>query len=162
MSILINGSPSKDFKVGRGLKQGDPLAPFLFAIVAENLSCLMRFAVAGNLITDLKINDQATVSMLQFADDTLLIGDGSVTNIWAFKAVMRAFELISALKINFSKSCLYGIGLDPAYLEAAEEFLHYKSGRLSFYFLGLTVGGNHRGHSLWNPVLSRLRSKLSN
>ncbi|CAK8537440.1 unnamed protein product [Lathyrus sativus] len=75
--------------------------------------------------------------MLQFADDVLLIGDGSVTNTWAFKAVLRAFELTSGLKINFSKSCPYGIGVDPAFLVAAEEFLHCKSGRLSFNFLGL-------------------------
>ncbi|CAK8576836.1 unnamed protein product [Lathyrus sativus] len=162
ISILINGSPSKDFKVGRGLKQGDPLAPFLFAIVAEGLSCLVRAATAGNLLTEFKINDQASVSMLQFAYKTLLIGDGSVMNIWAFKAVMRVFELIFGLKINFSKNCLYGIGVDPAFLVAAEEFQHCKSGRLPFNFLGLLVGENHRRHSFWNPVLSRMRSKLSN
>ncbi|CAK8537480.1 unnamed protein product [Lathyrus sativus] len=162
VSILINGCPSKDFKVGKGLKQGHPLAPFQFAIVAEGLSCLVRFAVAGNLLREFKINNQNSESMLQFADDTLLIGDGSVMNIWAFKAVLRAFELISGLKINFSKSCLYGIRVDPTFLVAAEEFLHCKSGRLLFNFLGLQVGGNHRRHSFWNPVLSCIRSKLSN
>ncbi|CAK8568368.1 unnamed protein product [Lathyrus sativus] len=122
----------------------------------------MRSTVAGNLITEFKINDQATVSMLQFADDTLLIGDGFVTNIWAFKAILRAFELIFGLKINFSKRCLYGIGVDPAYLEATEAFLHCKSDRLPFNFLGLTVGGNHCRYSFWNLMLSCLRNKLSN
>ncbi|PNY01532.1 ribonuclease H [Trifolium pratense] len=45
MSILINGSPIEDFKVERGLRQGDPLSPFLFLIVVEGLVGLMRRAV---------------------------------------------------------------------------------------------------------------------
>ncbi|GAU39170.1 hypothetical protein TSUD_372700 [Trifolium subterraneum] len=45
MSILVNGSPTEDFKVGRGLRQGDPLSPFLFLIVAEGLAGMMSRTV---------------------------------------------------------------------------------------------------------------------
>ncbi|MCI94700.1 putative non-LTR retroelement reverse transcriptase, partial [Trifolium medium] len=48
MSVLVNGSPSEEINIQRGLKQGDPLAPFLFLLVAEGLGGLMKKAVATN------------------------------------------------------------------------------------------------------------------
>ena len=45
MSILINGSPMEEINIQRGLKQGDPLSPFLFLLVAEGFSGLMRNVV---------------------------------------------------------------------------------------------------------------------
>jgi len=38
MSILVNGSPTEEISIQRGLKQGGPLAPFLFLMVAEKFS----------------------------------------------------------------------------------------------------------------------------
>jgi hypothetical protein len=45
MSVLVNGSPTEEINIRRGLKQGDPLAPFLFLLVAEGLGSMMRQAV---------------------------------------------------------------------------------------------------------------------
>ncbi|PNX66623.1 ribonuclease H, partial [Trifolium pratense] len=70
MSILVNGSPTADFNVGRGLRQGDPLSPFLFLIVAEGLAGLMRKAVELGKFKGYSINDDIQFQILQFADDT--------------------------------------------------------------------------------------------
>ncbi|KAJ9559863.1 hypothetical protein OSB04_005023 [Centaurea solstitialis] len=59
VSVLINGSPTKEFVMEKGLRQGDPMAPFLFLIVAENLNLLMEEAVdkeCFRLLSGMKIN----------------------------------------------------------------------------------------------------------
>jgi hypothetical protein len=65
MSVLVNGSPTEEISIKRGLKQGDPLAPFLFLIVAEGLGGLMRMAVdRGRFKSFLVGRDDLPVSIL--------------------------------------------------------------------------------------------------
>ncbi|PNX64989.1 ribonuclease H, partial [Trifolium pratense] len=45
LSVLVNGSPTEQIDISKGLKQGDPLAPFLFNLVSEGLGALMKNAV---------------------------------------------------------------------------------------------------------------------
>ncbi|GKV21745.1 hypothetical protein SLEP1_g31697 [Rubroshorea leprosula] len=57
ISILINGSPTKEFSVGKGLRQGDPLSPFLFLLVGEGLCGMVRKAEAEGLFSGVKIGE---------------------------------------------------------------------------------------------------------
>ncbi|XP_057755427.1 secreted RxLR effector protein 78-like [Arachis stenosperma] len=73
MSVLINGSPTKPFKMERGLRQGDPLSPFLFVLVVDVLHRMIREAVRNDRIYPLFVGrDNIELSLLQFADDTIL------------------------------------------------------------------------------------------
>ena len=78
-SVLVNGSPTNEFTLGKGLRQGDPLSPFLFLLAVEGFLVLMKSLTDNNLFTGYKVGrfDLVTVSHLQFADDTLLLGEKS-------------------------------------------------------------------------------------
>jgi hypothetical protein len=72
-SILINGQPSREFYPQRGLRQGDPLSPYLFIICADVLSGLISQAQTTHLIHGVKIAPMASeISHLLFADDSLM------------------------------------------------------------------------------------------
>ena len=55
--------------------------------------------------------NKVEVSLLQYADDTIFFGEASMDNVRAIKAMLRAFELVSGLKINFAKSGFGAFGL---------------------------------------------------
>lgn len=100
-SVLVNGSPREEVSIQKRLKQGDPLSPFLYLLVAEGLSCLMEKAVTTWRFKGCELgNDGPSV---QYADDTILVGDANWGNLWVMKAVLRCFELVSGLKVNFKK-----------------------------------------------------------
>jgi len=115
VSVLVNGSPTEEFKPTRGLRQGDPLTPFLFLVVAEGLAGIVRSASKTTLLTGLKFGrKEIEVCILQFADDTIFLCEDSFNNVVTLKAILRGFELASGLKINFHKSMFAGINVQSS------------------------------------------------
>ncbi|XP_019429814.1 PREDICTED: uncharacterized protein LOC109337317, partial [Lupinus angustifolius] len=161
-SILVNGSPTSEFRMARGLRQGDLIAPFLFLIVAEGLGGIMRFVVSKKIFTGYSVGrDKIVISHLQYADDTLLIGENSVDNIMVLKSILKCFELVSGLKINFHKSSFIGIKADPSFVQVAVNRLLCGVGSIPFKFLGIPVGANPKRLSTWSPVIDTFKRTLS-
>ncbi|XP_057419031.1 uncharacterized protein LOC130713266 [Lotus japonicus] len=151
VSVLVNGSPCEEFKMGKGLRQGDPLAPFLFLIVAEGLNALFNRAVAACRFEGFKFggDSELEVSMLQFVDDTIFIGMVSGQNVATLKCVLRCFEMVSGLKVNFHKSKLAGIAVDRGNMRRFAAVLHCKLMGVPFTYLGIPVGGSIMRRILW-------------
>ncbi|MCI07614.1 LINE-1 reverse transcriptase like, partial [Trifolium medium] len=161
LSVLVNGSPTEEINIRRGLKQDGPLAPLLFLLVAEGLGGLMRRAVEINKFRPFLVGGGAApISILQYADDTLCIGEATVDNLWVLNAVLRGFEMASGLKVNFWKSCVMGVNVSNEFLVLAADFLNCRVGRMPFNYLGLPVGANPRKMSTWEPMLVVVRGRL--
>jgi len=162
-SVLVNGSPIDEFPLGRGLRQGDPLSPFLFLLAVEGLNTMMFEMVNANVFEGYTVgtNNRLVVSHLQFADDTLLLGVKSGANIRALRAVLSLFEEMSGLKVNFHKNLLVGVNIFESWLVEAAPILNCKVGKVPFLYLGLSIGGDPRRLAFWDPVLHSIRSRLS-
>jgi len=162
VSVLVNGSPTKEFKPSRGLRQGDPLALFLFLVVAEGLAGIVRQALKANMLTSLKIGSkELEMCILQFADDTLFLCEDSLNNVLNLKAILRGFELASGLKINFHNLRLAGFSVQSNIVACFTKILNCTQIGVSFKYLGLDVGGKPRKKQLWEPVITKLKARFS-
>ena len=96
MSIMVNGSPIKPFHIERGLRQWDPLSPFLFVLVAEVLNRLISKAEDYNLIDRVLVGrDEVNMSHLQFADNTILLCPTSYETIIKNRRILDCFGVMS-------------------------------------------------------------------
>ena len=108
MSVIINDSPTEPFKIERGLRQGDPLSPFLFVLVAEALNKLLHRAVKEGIVEGIELGRQGIfLTHLQFVDDTILFAPPKKEILLNLKRVLQCFGLMSSLNINYDKSTLF-------------------------------------------------------
>lgn len=106
-------------------------------------------------------SDAISFPLLQFDDDIILICEASWENLWSVKTILRSFELASGLRVNFSKSNIFGTNLQDNFLSAASHFLSCCTRRIPFKFLGLPVGANPRRCSTWEPIVDSLKKRLA-
>lgn len=103
--VIVNGSPTEEFSPQRGLRQGDSLSPFLFNIVAEGLNILMNRAFKKRIIKGVKVGvNEVVISHLQFANDSIIFCEADLDQIVFIKQILRCFEILSGMRINFHKS----------------------------------------------------------
>ena len=103
--VSNNGVHSDFFALERGVRQGDPLSPYLFIAAVEILAIAIR---TNNSIRGISIGDQE-YKLVQYADDTTgILKDEESLKV--FLDVLKSYEKVSGLKINISKSECMWIG----------------------------------------------------
>ena len=80
-SVIVNGSPTEEFKIFKGLKQGDPLSPFLFILIMESLNVSFQKVVDAGLFKGIILNPSLSLSHMFYADDAVFMGQWSNSNM---------------------------------------------------------------------------------
>lgn len=97
----------------RGLRQKDPLSPFLFTIVGDAISKSVHFCLKKKILNGWLIGkDRAVISMLQYADDTLIFYPSNALDIARRWDILKLIMAGSKLALNMAKTCMIGINDD--------------------------------------------------
>ncbi|GJV30191.1 RNA-directed DNA polymerase, eukaryota, reverse transcriptase zinc-binding domain protein [Tanacetum coccineum] len=161
-SILVNGSPTEEFQFYKGLKQGDPLSPFLFILVMESLHISFQRVVDVGMFTGIKLSSSLNISHLFYADDAIFLGQWNDSNIDTLVHVMECFYRVSGLRINLCKSKIMGIHVDADRIKSAASKLGCLVLNTPFLYLGTKVGENMSRVHAWKEVIVKIKSRLSN
>lgn len=120
--VRVNGQLMEAITPTRGIRQGDPLSPYLFIICAEGLSLMLQREEKLGHISGLKIARQApAISHLLFADDSLLFFKATSTEANVIREVLWKYEVSSGQAVNYNKSTITFSGntYDKAWMEVA-------------------------------------------
>ncbi|XP_062158001.1 uncharacterized protein LOC133865598 [Alnus glutinosa] len=107
-SMLINGQPMEQFSPSRGLRQGDPLSPYLFLLCAEGLSALIRTTEREGRISGVPIAVGGTrLSHLFFANDNLLFCRANSMEWSTIMEILNVYERASGQQLNAAKTSVF-------------------------------------------------------
>ena len=147
--MLFNGSCTEEFKPSRGIRQGDPISPYLLLLAAEGLSCLLKHAMREETITGIQITPtMPSINHLLFADDCMLFCKAVVEDATILKGVLNSYCDASGQRINNDKSSIYfGKGCQEPVRQQIKDVLEVDNETLKEKYLGLPsdVGKSKNG-----------------
>lgn len=161
-SIMINGEPSPRFMPSCGLRQGDPLSPYLFILIMEAFSRMIMQAENQGLIKDMKISRSSlSISHLFFAGDSLLFFKADPQNCATIRSLIEKFSSSSGEVINFAKSVIM---FSPNTPSRIRRFLRSIIGTPSSESIGKYLGNNVEVHgrssAAYHSVVEKIRKKV--
>jgi hypothetical protein len=156
-AILLNGIPGAWIDCKRGLRQGDPLSPYLFLLMADVLQRLIR----QDTLLQHPLVDGAPCPVLQYADDTLIIcrADGAAAR--RLKELLNMFAVATGLTINFHKSTLVPMSVDEDVLLDVRAALGCRVEGFPQTYLGLPLTAGKLKLAHFAPLIARVDKYLS-
>ncbi|XP_028092536.1 uncharacterized protein LOC114292711 [Camellia sinensis] len=138
-SICINGSLHGYFRGERGLRQGDPMSPYLFVIVMEILSRILAEKASH---PDFKFHwrcEKTKIVNLCFADDLMIFCKGDVSTVQSIKLGLEEFKSLSGLSPSPNKSHIFFSGCDVQLRNEILGVCKFSEGKLPVRYLGVPL-----------------------
>lgn len=142
--VKVNDEVGRNFQTKKGLRQGDPLSPLLFNVVVDILAILLdRAKLDGQIVGLVPHLVDDGLSILQYADDTIIFLDNDFEHAGNLKLIFCVFEQLSGLKINFHKSEIFRFGKASEDKGLYKDLFGCESGSLLFRYLRIPLHSKH-------------------
>jgi hypothetical protein len=162
-SILWNGNKLPQFKPTHGLRQGDPLSPYLFILCMEKLSAAINNVVNQRKWEPIRINNTGPhLSHLLFADDVLLFIKAKSSQCKVVSEIFEEFSKASGLKINLSKSrAFFSSGTPQAKIQKLTAISGIRSTTSLDKYLGFPILKGRPKRSDFLFIIEKMQNRLA-
>jgi hypothetical protein len=159
-SVGINGSSFGHFEGRRGLRQGDPLSPFLFVICMEYLSRSLGKLQNSDFNYHPKC-DFNGITHLAFADDLIMFARGDYRSVEIMMNHLNEFGACSGLQASLSKSNFFHAGIEGFELEVIHSIVKFEEGNFPFRFLGIPLAARRLTVGQFSPFIDKITEKIN-
>ena len=161
-SISINGGLVGYFKGSRGVRQGDPLSPYLFVMAINVLSKLLDAAAMHGVFQHHPKCKRVRITHVCFADDLLIFVKGNMDSIKGIQHVLTQFYSFSGLQLNNTKSEIFSSGISKEMLEGIHQETGFKIGELPVKYLGVPLVTRRLLAKDCEALMDRLKARITN
>ncbi|KAL3698494.1 hypothetical protein R1sor_012570 [Riccia sorocarpa] len=158
--VHVNGAFSTEIKVERGVRQGCPLAPLLFALCSQSFMLLLRRAESEGRLKGLQIEPGRSVLHQLFADDTGICIQEDEENFLELKRILAVYELASGAKINMNKIVIMPLGSSTVPEWVLQTGCEVATGDKMFKYLGVWSGVDVKEGECVKAAVRRMQSKM--
>ncbi|XP_028074446.1 uncharacterized protein LOC114276808 [Camellia sinensis] len=159
-SICINGSLHGYFKGARGLRQGDPMSPYLFVLAMEILAKILAEKAKHPLFKFHWKCDKTKMINLCFADDLMIFSRGDASTVKLIMEGFKEFSSLSGLIPNPSKSNIYFSGCDMELRASILEIAKFNEGTLPVRYLGVPLITTKLRAADCGPLIDRITKRV--
>jgi hypothetical protein len=161
-SIALNGSLVGYFKGGKGLRQGDPLSPYLFVLAMEVFTKLLHNKVRGSQYFQYHpYCERQHLTHLCFANDLMLFVAADIPSIKLIKEGLEEFRMLSGLSVNQSKSEVFCANV-PSDLQAQIlSILQFRAGKLPVRYLGMPLISGKLSYDDCVPLIEKITARIN-
>ncbi|KAJ9536532.1 hypothetical protein OSB04_un000284 [Centaurea solstitialis] len=162
-SIALNGDTFGFFKGARGLRQGDPISPYLFTIVMEGFSIILRSCIAeAENFHYHQGCEELSITHLCFADDLFVFTGGDLASIEVLKRALDRFRLFSGLEPNLSKSEVFFSNVSHEDRTVILNHLPFQTGTFPIRYLGVPLSPVSLRVSDFAPLVNKVKNRIHN
>jgi hypothetical protein len=156
----VNDNIDWYFQTKKGLRQGGMLSPLLFNLVVDMLSTLINRAKDDGQVRGLvpHLVDDG-ISILQYADDTIIFMKNDLEQATNMKLLLCAFEQLSGLKINFHKSEVFCYGEAKEIKNCYTNLFGCGLGQYPFRYVGIPMHHKKISNADWKVVEKKFEKK---
>nr|GEX07717.1 hypothetical protein [Tanacetum cinerariifolium] len=162
-SICVNGERFGYFKGGRGLRQGDPISPYLFTLVMEVLTLIVKDKVEKN--RDFRYHfgcKKVKLTHVCFADDLIMFCNGDIGSVKTLKEAIEEFGAVFGLMPNYSKSTIIFGSMSNEDKQSILETVPFKVENLPVRYSGVPLTSKRIGVKDCKVLTDKIKGRISN
>ena len=161
-SVRVNGKLTYIFNPSRGIRQGDPISPYLFLLCAEGFSCLLKSIGPVHLSRGIRVGVHAPwISHLLFADDCIIFSEASQRGADRLQDILDVYSRGSGQMVNRDKSAVFfSANCTDQMKDEVRGTLHIEKEALAEKYLGLPTALGKSTKEAFEYMPGRLRGLM--
>jgi hypothetical protein len=162
-AVKVNGFLLEAFHPTRGIRQGDPLSPYLFLLCSEGLTALLHHFDMGFVDRGVRVcNRSPWISHLLFGDDSLIFINANGASALRLNEILQIYNEASGQKVNKDKSALYFSPCTPdTHREAVKQSLNIQIEAFSEKYLGLSTAVGRLTGEAFEYIVESARGSIN-